>query len=222
MDEFDPNAVTAEDTQAAADGKNQKLIFAALALAGVSMLFGVAAMFMANQAGKRLQEMQTVVQELQAKPDTSMELKTAVTDIDNRLMTFGDQIVRLNNVDRQLQDGLRRSTEATGTELRTLREAVAETRTAVVDLNRAVTDLREAGVSAPRVATATTQAAPATAATVTTVDGMRVHTVRAGENPSRIAAIYGVTVDSILQANPGLNPQRMQVGQQIVVPAPAQ
>lgn len=220
MDEFDPNAVSADEVQSAADGKNQKLIYAALGVAAVGLLFGIAGMFMGNQASKKVQEMDVAIQELLARPDPSAEIKAAMTDIDSRLVTFGDQIVRLNNVDRQLQEGLRRSTEATGTELSTLRDALAETRTAVVDLNSVVSELRTTAATAPRASTA--QATGTATAPATTADGMRIHVVRDGENPSRIASQYRVSVAAILQANPGLIPERMQVGQQIVIPAPAQ
>ncbi|MCD8483048.1 MAG: LysM peptidoglycan-binding domain-containing protein [Verrucomicrobia bacterium] len=222
MDEFDPNLVSEGETSTQQEAGSRKLLLIALAVGAAGLLFGLAGMYMANQAGKRAQALSAAVEEVLARPDASAELKAALADIDSRLVTFGDQIVRLNNVDRQLQDGLRRTTEATGTELRTMREALAETRTAVGDLSRVVTDLREVAASSPRVAASSASAAAGSSAPAVTADGMRVHTVRSGENPSRIAAAYGVTVEAIMQANPGLNPQRMQVGQQIVVPVPAQ
>jgi LysM repeat protein len=43
--------------------------------------------------------------------------------------------------------------------------------------------------------------------------------VQPGETPSSIARRYGVSVQSLLDANPGLNPRRMRVGQQLNVPA---
>lgn len=46
----------------------------------------------------------------------------------------------------------------------------------------------------------------------------RTHTVKKGETPTTIARIYGVKVESLLAANPRLNPRRMQVGQVLKVP----
>ncbi len=46
----------------------------------------------------------------------------------------------------------------------------------------------------------------------------RQHRVQAGETPMAIARRYNVKVDSLLTANPGLNPKRMQVGQSLVIP----
>ena len=51
--------------------------------------------------------------------------------------------------------------------------------------------------------------------------GQVVHTVKAGENLSAIAAIYGVTIDQILEVNPKItNPNRIAVGDKIVIPQP--
>ena len=46
----------------------------------------------------------------------------------------------------------------------------------------------------------------------------RSHKVQAGETPAAIARRYNVKVDTLLTANPGLNPKRMQVGQSLVIP----
>ena len=46
----------------------------------------------------------------------------------------------------------------------------------------------------------------------------RKHRVQAGETPVAIARRYNVKVDALLTANPGLNPKRMQIGQNLVIP----
>jgi len=48
----------------------------------------------------------------------------------------------------------------------------------------------------------------------------RTHTVVAGETAVRIAHRYGVSLDVLLAANPGLEPRRMRVGQILNIPAP--
>ena len=48
-----------------------------------------------------------------------------------------------------------------------------------------------------------------------------VHTVKSGETLSAIGAIYGVTVDEILAANPSItDPNKIAVGDKIVIPQP--
>jgi len=46
-----------------------------------------------------------------------------------------------------------------------------------------------------------------------------VHQVAAGETISSIAPKYGVTVRAILDANPDVNPNRLQIGQKLNIPA---
>ena len=47
----------------------------------------------------------------------------------------------------------------------------------------------------------------------------RTHTVTAGETALRIARRYGVSLDALLAANPGLEPRRMHVGQVLNIPS---
>lgn len=47
----------------------------------------------------------------------------------------------------------------------------------------------------------------------------RTHVVKAGENPGIIARKYGLKVDTLLAANPNLDPRRLQVGQALNIPS---
>jgi tetratricopeptide (TPR) repeat protein len=48
----------------------------------------------------------------------------------------------------------------------------------------------------------------------------RTHKIQAGETPSAIAKKYGVKLEALMKANPGLNPKRLRVGQLLNIPAP--
>ncbi len=62
----------------------------------------------------------------------------------------------------------------------------------------------------PRPTTATNPRPPATRT--------RTHTVAARETPAAIARKYGVSLNALLAANPGLNPKKMHVGQILNLP----
>jgi LysM repeat protein len=47
---------------------------------------------------------------------------------------------------------------------------------------------------------------------------MRMHKVKRGDNPTNIARQYGITVTRLLDANPGLKPARMQIGDELKIP----
>ena len=48
----------------------------------------------------------------------------------------------------------------------------------------------------------------------------RTHIVRADETFTAIARKYGLKVDTLMAANPGLNPRRLQIGQALTIPGP--
>lgn len=61
---------------------------------------------------------------------------------------------------------------------------------------------------------------PTSAARVSRTVPTRTHRVQPGETPAAIARRYNVKLESLLAANPGLNPRRMQVGQSLSIPSP--
>jgi LysM repeat protein len=50
--------------------------------------------------------------------------------------------------------------------------------------------------------------------------GGRAHTIKSGETPTIIARKYGVKVEALMAANPGLDPRRLQPGQTVNIPSP--
>jgi LysM repeat protein len=48
----------------------------------------------------------------------------------------------------------------------------------------------------------------------------RTHSVAAGETPAAVARKYGVNLNALMAANPGLNPKKLRVGQVINLPPP--
>jgi tetratricopeptide (TPR) repeat protein len=55
-------------------------------------------------------------------------------------------------------------------------------------------------------------------APVTSASSSRTHVVKAGETPGVIAHKYGIKVEALLAANPGLDPRRLRVGQTLAIP----
>jgi LysM repeat protein len=49
---------------------------------------------------------------------------------------------------------------------------------------------------------------------------LRTHTVRSGETLTTIARRYGVGLQALTQANPRVDPRRLQVGQTLAIPSP--
>lgn len=71
----------------------------------------------------------------------------------------------------------------------------------------------------PRVVEQTVSAGP-TAGAKPAAPALRTHTVKSGETPSSIARQYGLALNVLLEANPKVNPRKMQIGQTLKIPAP--
>lgn len=71
----------------------------------------------------------------------------------------------------------------------------------------------------PQPGPAPTQGISAQSATGAATAGERIHTVQSGETLYRLSKTYGVTVVAIQQRN-GLPNENIQVGQQLIIPAP--
>ena len=71
-------------------------------------------------------------------------------------------------------------------------------------------------LSVPAVAPSDDPTPPAERADV------QVHIVKARDNFWTIARTYNVSVNALIDANPNLNPRRLQLGQRINIPAPTE
>ena len=83
-------------------------------------------------------------------------------------------------------------------------------------------------LSAPAASAPSSTTAPATTATAqtapasrtTTAPTTRIHRVKEGETPIAIARNYGIKLEALMAANPGLDPKRMRVNQALTIPSP--
>ncbi len=71
-----------------------------------------------------------------------------------------------------------------------------------------------------KTATPTLTPAPAPKQTKAPAPAARTHTVKSGDIPATIAKQYGVKLETLLAANPNLDPKRMKIGQTLTIPAP--
>jgi len=64
------------------------------------------------------------------------------------------------------------------------------------------------------------QPQPAPARPKSSAAPVGTYSVKSGDTPRAIARKYGVSVDALMAANPGLNPKRLKIGQSITIPSP--
>jgi tetratricopeptide (TPR) repeat protein len=68
------------------------------------------------------------------------------------------------------------------------------------------------------VADAAHQNTPAAGRPAAAPTAARTHVVQSGDTPSSIARKYGLKLDALMNANPGLDPRRLRVGQTLNLP----
>ncbi|MBC2607051.1 LysM peptidoglycan-binding domain-containing protein [Pelagicoccus albus] len=87
-----------------------------------------------------------------------------------------------------------------------------------------VEELEEKGVQVSVVPTASSSPArsaePVAKAPDAAPGKSGVYTIKSGDTLGKIAAAYKISLSQLQEANPGIDPRRLRIGQQLVVPAP--
>lgn len=84
--------------------------------------------------------------------------------------------------------------------------------------SRTASSAQTASTTQSRVTTSSTPSQDSSRQSAPGNASQRQYRVQAGDTPSSIARRYDVKVESLLAANPSLNPRRLQVGQSLAIP----
>lgn len=229
MDELDahPSGMPETDDEPTS---GSKLPLLALLVGLIGIVFGVAGIFMAAQSGKKLDR---YIQEMSAKPDTSTEqiaaMKSEIASqqksIDERLANIGTSVVRNQRSITETRGETQKAFDSVSKEVTSNRTQLNETAEKLSELLE-----RVASGAAPAPSRATvkrTQSSSDSGADVSSSGGSdgtssvssgTIHKVASGDTMSSIAKYYSVSLTALMEANPSVNPRKMQVGQEIVIP----
>ncbi|MBA4137329.1 MAG: hypothetical protein C0518_08455 [Opitutus sp.] len=129
----------------------------------------------------------------------------------------GDEIAKIGTIENEV----RAATAKSESDMKNLRDgiqnALNQVGTEIGAMRAQITKVEEDMKKKPAAAAGTKAGAAPAATGVRNADG--TYTVAAGDTPSKIARKFGTSVDSILSENPGLEPNRLRVGQKIKLPA---
>ncbi|KAF0095189.1 MAG: peptidoglycan-binding lysin domain-containing protein [Puniceicoccaceae bacterium 5H] len=232
MEDFDdkplnPLTPDEEPEERAAEG-GSKLLVVALLLALGGLATGVAGIVMANQSAQKVEALR---EQLANAGDPTADLQQRVQDMDDRIVTLGSEIVKLGRTDRQLRDNVQAAIDSISREVQQQRGTLSELAGNMDKLNSGVSEMRQGGGSSrsssssasTSSSSSTERTSPpssdaSTASTSSSEGGVRTYTVESGDNYYRIARKTGTTVDGITAANPGVNPNRLHVGQELNLP----
>jgi LysM repeat protein len=208
MDEFDESIDGVEE-----NGRGSKMGLIAVLVALVGIVVGVTGIVLANQAQGKLK---TLEAKLLAEPDKVPELEKAIKDLDERLVKLGSEFVKLGRTDRQIQESTQAAFNEVGAGIKANREGLNELTTKLTELVEKLENWQPSG----RVA-----AVPSGGSGGDDVDGATApagsggtYSIQSGDTLSRIAQRFGVSLSSLMAANPTVDPKRLQIGQVVVIP----
>lgn len=142
----------------------------------------------------------------------SLSSKKGVETSPEGLDQFSTLQTRLNQAEMQLVQ-LSDMVSNNSDEIRTVSEQVQK---ALNDVSRSMAQLQAQVVAAPSSKpTATSQSSKSTASAS---GSFKNYSIQPGDTFSKIAQKYGISTQTLLTLNPGVDPKRLQVGQGIKVP----
>lgn len=212
-----------EESVVAESGSKLPLIalgLGALAL-GVALFAWMSARKASGIEDALLAEIAALRSELADMPDPTENLTNRLNDVDRRFETVGNELLRINQQERQL----RTTREEVQRALDGITRDISRNRTALNDLGTRVETLTE-GLNEVRtrrpasVAERTTTPSGATETPALPDGEGALYRIQSGDTLLVVARRFGVTLQQVLDANPGVNPNRLQIGQEIIIPAP--
>lgn len=177
------------------------LVMAALGIGIFGVITGITGIVIANGVSSDLAALR---QKVEKNQDPMVLVKPALDEFDQRITSLSAESVRSANALRDASGKIQQLAQALGQD----REQI----------NRNTAALAGRRVASAPAAT-TTAAAPAA-----TVDasGKKIHAIVQGDTFSSLSKQYGVSVKAIQEANPEADSSHLKLGQQIVIPVPAE
>lgn len=183
--------------------------FAGVVLGGVALFFALSGR---GEAGSAVDGIRA---EMEAEAGRFEDLSQRIRSLEAALETIqreeGATRTRVQNLTGEINSAL----NAIGGEINATRVGMRENAAALAELIEKVQVARQVPQAAD-----TAEGSPARqdSSGSTTPEGYREHSIRTGDNYSRLAREYGVTIEAIMEANPNANPNRLQIGQVILIP----
>lgn len=190
-----------------------------VALAILAIVLGGAGLYFGLTANQRLNPL---AESMDAGSTSAARLEKDIAALETKIAELGAQSSELEKALGRVRLYSNQSERA----VKQLASSVNENRSEIVDLadriNKIVT-------SAPRPATTSAETTrpelPAPTATTTTDDSSaeasreETYTIEAGDTLNKVAAKLDVSLQTLLDANPGVDPRRLRIGQVINVPS---
>ena len=173
----------------------------------VAIVLGAFGLFIGYSAKRSVSALHTGIEQVTSSKGRLAYLEDQVKSIEGRLVNVGAETVQNKNQIRGVREQV----------IRTLDSISREVLLSQNQVNTGTTRTEKpSGSSITRArpdSTASYQREGASSAAST-----GYHVIRPGDTFGKLARQYGVTVEAIFQANPKVDPRRLQIGQKIRIP----
>ena len=177
------------------------------ALALLALILGGAALFFALDASRRLSSMS----------DSLAEGVSGVAGLEDRIDQLEGQIGELAEAAESLKSRMLRASAYSSQSEKTIRKLAEEINVNREQIIQSAEALAGMGPnSSSGSATATNTGGGGASAASATEGGS--YSIEPGDTFARIAQQFGVSLQSLLDANPGVDPRRLRIGQTILLP----
>lgn len=199
----------ADDTNPGA-GSGSKL---ALALGAGGLILGAVALFLAYSQGSKIDA-------VEAKASDAAALAAEAQGLGSRIEELNGKVNQAGTLIGQMQRDMQ-AVRTVSTELQTQSRNIADNRKQINDLTTRLGELLTAR-PAPAAPRAEEPAAGGTTGAATAAAGSGAaagtYTIRGGDTFAKLAKEWGLPLQNLLDANPGVNPSALRIGQVINVP----
>jgi LysM repeat protein len=192
--------------------------FVPVAIALVGIVLGAVAIFLHfSGQGKAGEIEERLVIKLQEHADSRAEVDKAIADLSRRIDLLAEADSSRSSQIRNLATQVQGALDQVRTSMDSSNRQIMDNREKLIELADAVEKLATTRTPAPAPSSSSPSAsASGSGSGGDTEEG--IHVIRAGDTFARLAQQYGVSLDAIINANPTVNPNRLQIGQRIVIP----
>lgn len=177
-------------------------------LSGVAVILASTGIYLGWKASKELVAFR---KDVDSRPNQVGDLRAEVESFERRLENVGAVTVRINNNLEALHDQAQKTLSDQTRELRAVRE---DQREATARLERL-----ESGAVAVEVAPRMVGGEALMPESVeTSIPEEGYHLIKPGESFEKLASRYGVSAADFINANPELDPRKLQIGQKVKIP----
>lgn len=161
--------------------------------------------------------------EMNGKIEKAAALSIDMKKISDRIDSLALQLEDIKSGDNSKVNDLAKQTqkavESIGKILNENRAAIEENRKAIEEIAKRASARTHAASSSPAQPSASEAKTDAEATGQNASSGGQIiHKIQSGDTFAKLAVKYKTSVDAIIRANPDLNPSRLQIGQEVVIP----